>query len=196
MKVVIIGFHIGLLSLLLVTLPCFSRGGAVQSLSLPVNSNQSCAEASHLASSTTATNVWRGLVPLHSSRVEVERILRKPKWSHGSTFIYETECERVDVTFSLGACELSGVTRWNVAADVIIRLEVAPRRELLVKDLKLDANRYVRDQESHPANWVLYRSVDDGIRVRAILDDKEERVMVITYEPRRKDKILLCSSTK
>ncbi|MEK6281591.1 MAG: hypothetical protein AABN95_14650 [Acidobacteriota bacterium] len=65
-----------------------------------------------------------------------------------------------------------------------------------MKDLKFELKRYLRDQESHPENWVLYRSAEDGIRVRAILGEKEETVMVITYEARSNDKVLRCASTK
>lgn len=200
MKIVITSCSIGVLSLLLFTLPCLTRRGQVQSISMPLNLCQSCETASPsglpINNTIAQPNAWRGLVPLHSTRVEVERVLGKPKWSHGSTFIYESECERVDVLYSKGACELSGVTRWNVPADVVIKLEVAPRNKMLVKDLKFELKRYLRDQESHPENWVLYRSAEDGIRVRAILGEKEETVMVITYEARSNDKVLRCASTK
>jgi hypothetical protein len=199
MKVLITKWSIGVLSVLLFTLPCFTRG-EVSSFAMPVNLYQRCEAASQyrlLTNNTDAPpNAWRGLIPLHSTRADVERVLGKPKWSHGSTFIHETECERVDVIYSKGACEPSGMTRWNVPADVVIKLEVAPRNKILVKDLKFDLNRYLRNQESHPENWVLYRSVEDGIRLRAILDEKDETVMVVTYEPRTKDKVLQCSSTK
>ncbi len=130
---------------------------------------------------------------MRSTREDVEPLLGKAKWSHGATSIYDSECERVNVLYSKGICELSGVERWKVPKDTVIRLEVAPAAKLFVKDLKLDPNRYVRQPESHPANWVEYRSVEDGIRVRAMLDEKEEQVLIFTYEPRKKDKDLRCN---
>jgi hypothetical protein len=139
-------------------------------------------------------NAWRGIIPLYSTRAYVERLLGKHKWSHGATFIYESESERVDVLYSKGVCKLSGVELWRVPEDVVIKLEVASRSNMFVRDLKLDPHRYVRQEESHPANWVEYRSVDDGIRVKAMLDGKEEKILLIIYEPRTKDKQLQCPS--
>jgi hypothetical protein len=139
-------------------------------------------------------NAWRGIIPLHSTRADVERLLGNHKWSHGATFIYESESERVDVVYSKGVCKLSGVERWRVPEDVVIKLEVASRSNMFVRDLKLDPRRYIRQEESHPENWVEYRSVDDGIRVKAMLDGKEEKILLIIYEPGTKDKRLQCPS--
>lgn len=133
---------------------------------------------------------------MHSTLEEVECLLGKPKRSIGPQFIYESECETINVLFSKGSCELSGVERWKVPKDTVIWLEVAPATKLFVKDLKLDPNRYIRQPESHPANWVEYRSVEDGIRVRAMLDEKEEQVLLFTYEPSQKDHDLRCRPTR
>ncbi len=133
---------------------------------------------------------------MHATREEVERVLGKHKRSIGAKSIYESDCEIVDVLFSKGSCELSGVERWRVPKDTVIWLEVAPATKLFVKDLKLDPNRYVRQQESHPANWVEYRSLEDGIRVRTMLDEKEEQVLLFTYEPSQKDNDLRCRPTR
>lgn len=114
----------------------------------------------------------RGIVPLRSTREDVERLLGKPQWSRGATFIFESECERVDVLYSKGECELSGVERWKVPKDVVVKLVVASRDILFVKQLNRELNRYSRQQESHPPNWVEYRSAEDGIRVLAMLDKR------------------------
>src|SRR5262245_57910235 len=47
-------------------------------------------------------NAWRGIIPLHSTRADVERLLGHHKWSHGATSIYESKGERVDVLYSKG----------------------------------------------------------------------------------------------
>ena len=140
-------------------------------------------------------NSWLGLVPLRSTNLDVERELGKAKWSHGSTFVYETACERVSVVYSKGVCEVSEVYRYNVPANVVIRFEVAPKRKITVSDLKLNQS-YVRQQESHPANWVQYRSREDGIRVNALSGNNVETITVFTYEPRVIDKDRECPPTK
>jgi hypothetical protein len=143
---------------------------------------------------TVATG-WCELLPLHSTRADVERIFGAPKMSHDSTKIYETKDERVDVLYSAGPCKLSGVERWNVPEDVVIKIEVSPRKNILVQDLHLDPNKYIRFQLSHPENWVQYRNKEDGITVHTIISGKAEELYIITREPAAKDKSLQCTSS-
>jgi len=138
-------------------------------------------------------NSWRGLVPLQSSRLDVERLLGKPKTSHGFTYVYETENETVDVLYSAGLCKLSAVERWNVARDIILRMDVRPRAKMLIQCLHLDRVRYPRLQEAHPENWARYMNNEDGVMVETISYDKDEEVYTITYWPRTRDKALRCS---
>ena len=104
----------------------------------------------------------------------------------------ETACEPVSVVYSKGVCEVNEVYRYNVPANVVIRFEVAPKRRITVSDLNLNQS-YVRQQESHPANWVQYRSREDGIRVNALTGNNVETITVFTYEPRAIDKDRECS---
>jgi len=138
-------------------------------------------------------NSWRGLVPLQSSRLDVERLLGKAKTSRGFTDVYETENETVDVLYSAGPCKLSAVERWNVAPDIILRINVTPRAKMLIQDLHLDKMRYPRLQEGHPENWARYMNDEDGVMVETISYGKDEQVYTITYWPRVKDKPLRCS---
>jgi len=47
---------------------------------------------------------WRGIVPLRSTRVDVERLLGAPSMDHGDTVVYETGDERVSIEYSKGGC--------------------------------------------------------------------------------------------
>jgi hypothetical protein len=113
--------------------------------------------------------------------------------SHGSTYIYENDKERVDVSYSLGSCDIGGEA-WNVAKDVVIRIEVTPRKSILLKDLRLDPNKYIRIPWSHPNNWVEYRNADEGIVVRTIAwHRKVEELYLTEYIPRSGDKEFRCN---
>ena len=140
----------------------------------------------------TASNAWNTLVPLHSSREDVERELGKPYIARGSLYIYKTREETVNVWYSAGCCELSKVERWNVPADTVIKMEVSPMRTVLVRDLHLD-QEYVRIKEAHPENWIMYWDTERGVMVHAALNKGREEVMSITYEPTAKDKSLYCT---
>jgi hypothetical protein len=141
------------------------------------------------------SNSWRGLVPLKSTRSGVEVLFGKASWSHGSTFIYETPCGRLDVVYSRGHCELTDAQRWNVPQDVVIRMEFAPRHAILVRDLKIGSKNYVRAQQPHPENWVDYQNKQDGIQITALLSPQGDTVAVIAYQPtKQQEELLLCKT--
>lgn len=81
---------------------------------------------------------------------------RKLRTASPLSIIYETGDETVDVLYSAGPCKLSNVERWNVAADVVIRIDVRPRAKMLIEALHLDKVRYPRLPEAHPENWARY----------------------------------------
>lgn len=135
---------------------------------------------------------WRGLVPLRSKRLDVERLLGQPTASHGRTEVYQTKSEKVEVWFSLGRCGDGQV--WNVARDVVLRIVVTPETTVLVRDLNLDG--YVRIRENHPQNWIQYWSADGGTMVQAIETDSREEILNVTYQPRKTDLVLRCPSAK
>lgn len=135
---------------------------------------------------------WHGLLPLQSTRADVERVLGKPRKTLDSTYVYVTDADRIDVLYSAGPCEASGVERWKVPKDVIIRIDVRPKRTLRVKDLGLDKKRYIRARESHPNNWFSYWNKEDGIRIETIRSGKVEEVNSITYGPKANSQFLRC----
>ncbi len=137
-------------------------------------------------------NSWRGLIPLRSSRSDVEELLGKSRASHGFTYVYEMEKETVDVLYSAGPCKVSGVERWNVAADIVVRMDVRPRVKIPIQALHLDKTRYPRLEEAHPENWARYMNDEDGVMVETISNGKDEEVYTITYWPRSADKVFRC----
>lgn len=175
-----------ILLLLPVFLPGFNATYAMGKASARLVQN------SPLTQTQSPTNSWSGLVPLRSTREEVEKLLGKSKMSHGFTYIYENQNERVDVLYSAGPCEPSGVERWNVPQDVVISMEVIPRKTILIKDLHLDPKKYVRFQWSHPDNWVDYWNREEGVIVHSIIWDKAEELRFLEYRPTVKDGTLRC----
>ena len=142
--------------------------------------------------STSLPAVWHDLVPLHSTRADAERVLGKPQKSRYSTYTFDTAHDRIDILYSEGPCEASEAERWNVSKDVIIRIDVRPKRTVRIKALALDRNSYVKTRESHPSNWFTYSNKEDGIRVETIRTGQVEEVHSITYGPKAEDRYLRC----
>src|SRR5258708_21758549 len=97
--------------------------------------------ATRTAATQSASNAWNGLVPLVSTRADVERLLGTSQMSRGFVYTYETKDDRVDVLYSAGPCALSGVEKWNVPSDVVVSMQVNPKQTILIDSLHLDAKK-------------------------------------------------------
>lgn len=138
------------------------------------------------------SNAWRGLVPLMSTRADVERLLGSSKGSLAGSYAYETKEEKVRVVYSEGSCTPSLEGQWNAPVDTVLSVTVFPQTKVLVDSLRLDRRIFSRTQEAHPENWLYYVSAEKGVMVHAEQNNACEEVMSITYRPTTKDERLRC----
>src|SRR5262245_50962152 len=78
---------------------------------------------------------WRGIVPLKSTRADVERLLGKPG-NHGR---YQFDKERVYINYAgSGPCHPNNGCLCMVSEDIVISIYVQPEVKLPFSALKLD----------------------------------------------------------
>ncbi|HEU4712258.1 MAG TPA: hypothetical protein VFS76_11865 [Pyrinomonadaceae bacterium] len=143
-----------------------------------------------------AVNSWQGLVPLRSTRAEVEQLLGPPKSSLGETYVYDTTENIVSVSYTSDPCGVIAANPTGAATDVALKIMVSPKKLLLVRDLNLDRDKYKRIQDHHPENSVHYLNSLDGITVDAFLNDGHEEVLGIIYYATAKDRELRCHARR
>jgi hypothetical protein len=144
-------------------------------------------------------NSWRGLIPLHSNRDDVERLLGSPSIMRNDRYTYNTDNETVTVRYSKGACK-GGEDEWNVPGEIIIEFWVNPIPTFETRQLRLDERRFQR-QESPPlpeniGKMLTYTDDANGVIVRASQNGAVERVSSIAYSPSKKDEKLRCAVIK
>jgi len=139
---------------------------------------------------------WRGIVPLHATRTDVERLLGSPTKSHGVAFTYDTAKERVLIFYSAGPCKKGVSDEWNVSPDTVVSISVYPKTKLLVAELGMDKAKYERLGDPHVAGTVHYTNEDEGVRIDAsIAEGESEEVNSMTYTPTPRDNYLRCSGS-
>jgi len=120
---------------------------------------------------------WRGIVPLKSTRADVERLLGK-KDSFGR---YEFGDERASVEYREYSC-------------------VGAYPTIVFSGLRLDSVRFQREPGPPLAEVGLkqlnYNDRENGVIVRTSDDGSVETVVSIKYLPSRKDESLRCKTTK
>jgi len=135
---------------------------------------------------------WCGIMPLRSTRADVERVLGSPTKSHGVAFTYDTKKERVLIFYSAGPCKKGVSDEWNVPPDTVVSITVHPNAKLLVDSLQLDKTKYRRERDPHADLVVYYVNKEEGIRISARMLQEGEDVDSITYEPGTEDSHLRC----
>lgn len=138
---------------------------------------------------------WRGLVPLHSTRSDVERLLGSPTevLSRYSTF-YRTASETVIVNYANGAPCGTGekYSQWRVPANTIESILVTPLKGFPVSQLSIDQTKFEKGSGGHRPEDVYYVNDQDGETIRAYLGD----VMNLSFYPGKIDAHLSCSASQ
>lgn len=134
---------------------------------------------------------WRGIVPLRSTRVEVERLLGPPAKREPLQFKYELDNALVYIQFSSGPCRNDRVGGWDVPEGVATLVSVFPN-ELSFSELKLDTKRYERMDVPETPGVTRYLNREDGVMYSV----QRGRVEVIFYMPSSKDEQLRCTKDR
>lgn len=131
---------------------------------------------------------WRGIVPLHSTRVAVEQRLGRPIMDRGDTVVYDFEHERASIEYSKGPCSVR-LSQWNVPRDTVISIWITPKTELKAADLGLDQS-YKRLRDEHRPQISHY--IDEQVGIEYNVDEASGVVGLIKYLPSASDKNLRC----
>lgn len=139
--------------------------------------------------------IWRGLIPLQSTRSDVEKVMGKPKIAGlGPSDTYENQTERLDVIYARDRCK-SAIGDWNVPANTVIQIEVIPSKSLLLEDLTFDKSKYSVRNWSHPSDWKTYTNAEEGISLETTnLGKNTEIVRIVRYSPKPSDQALKCNN--
>jgi hypothetical protein len=106
-----------------------------------------------------SAKAWRSIVPLHSTRADVERLLGKP--TNGMS--YDLEDERVEIFYVEKPCESTGpLPGFNVPTGTVSQIIVSYKKQKRKSDLNLDESRFSKTKESD-TDWQYYSSHEEGV---------------------------------
>lgn len=141
---------------------------------------------------------WSCLIPLKSTRAEVERILGKPAKYFDTSGGYETSYGKYSVWYATGRCSKKVEGRdWNVDAGIMTNLLVYPKRVDLIDQYLSNLQDYERRESPGGYSRFLYLSKDESLIYQTIKrPDSTEFIYAIALEPGKDKENLLCSSKK
>jgi hypothetical protein len=115
-------------------------------------------------SATAPANAWKGLVPLRSTRADVEKMLGAPTEVTGRAYAYKLKTENVAFTYAKGNCSGSD-NGWNLPAGTILEIDVTPQTTLLASEAGLDLSKFWK-ANTDDADLSMFTNADIGVTVR------------------------------
>jgi len=140
--------------------------------------------------SVTDAKDWRGIVPLHSTRADVERLLGVS--SHPCKCSYDLGSERITFIYSSeeDPCA-NGISYWpRVPRDTVLEILVRPKTKLLFSDLGFDKSKYKKVGDADLAYINYYTNNVEGVLVQVSACD--DVVMNIYYRSAADDNTPVC----
>jgi hypothetical protein len=127
---------------------------------------------------------WRGIIPLHSTRNDVESLLGKPLTDRDH--LYETEDHFVSVDYAKRPCE-GWPSGWNVTTNTVLSISVRPTRDLKFADLHIDESKFSKAFDDTFTTY--YANRREGVQYSV---SSEGTVNSIKYFPSSDDVNLRC----
>lgn len=125
---------------------------------------------------------WRGIVPLKSTRADVERLLGLPG-KHGR---YQFENERAYIHYTGGGpCDPVNTCLCVVSKDTVMSIYVELEVEMRFSTLKLAKKKYKKFVSPQDRTVATYSNEKDGIVYT--VDEEHDEVIAIEYFPSDKD---------
>lgn len=137
---------------------------------------------------------WRGIVPLHSTRAEVERLLGPPTEQHSEhSVLYRTENETLIINYARGLpCGIGEkYSQWRVPRGTVESIFITPNKGSPLSQLRIDESNYKKRSGGDRPEDIYYINDEDGESLRVFQD----QVMDITYSPAASDEHLRCAVT-
>jgi len=137
-----------------------------------------------------AAKEWRGIVPLHSTRADVERLLGQPNVEDWG---YDLDGERALITYSdRKGCEEGLARGWNVSADTVLEISVHTDAETTLGDVLVRGRNYDEIRAVRTSH-VYYVYNQEGVRYKTLGGMVES---IIYFGSEAEDKKLRCGEYK
>ena len=136
------------------------------------------------SATTLAAKDWRGILPMHSTREHVEKLLGRPAQENEWRSIYHLDEGEIYIVF--GEVEmLKKHGCQTVAPGTVMMIQVAPK-EMLLSSLNLDERRFRKFNPSTPIEHGLEAFVneDEGFAVRVSGQNVQQMVFTASASDR------------
>jgi hypothetical protein len=135
---------------------------------------------------------WRSLVPLVTTRNEVEAELGAPSSGKEYIFIYDTLDERITVWYGGAKTSATDTCSWNIPNETVFNFLLAPKKKVRLTDMKIDLTKYQKQKALEMVRDYYYYNENEGITITTRVTDGEEILLSIQRGPNAAQKKTYC----
>jgi hypothetical protein len=132
---------------------------------------------------------WQQIVPLKSTRVEVEHLLGSATGAYFGE--YELKQGSLFIEYSSGPCKPERKGGWNVPRDVVIMVHFTPKHRTRIADLKLDPKKFRKVVDHHVIGALYYVNDEEGITYAV----QSGKIDFVEHHPAKRDEHLYCGDS-
>ena len=129
---------------------------------------------------------WKGIKPFHTSRLEVERLLGRPKIDDNGYYRYSTPEADIEINYSSIPCSENryGRGKFKIPLETVLSYRVLLKARPKVSDLEFDRQIFQRETSGHVLNLASYVNKDSTVSVLVTIEtNSDEFVREIDYRP-------------
>lgn len=134
--------------------------------------------------SSADTKSWRGIVPLRSTRADVEALLGKG--TNECKCSYYREDMNIFFVYASGDCDSGGSGNWNIAPNTVIRFTIYPKPNPRLSDLNIIESEFEKREDI--GTLLLYVNEKEGFSMEV----DQGVVRSFNYGPAAGDEYLRC----
>lgn len=145
---------------------------------------------------------WRGIIPLKSTRADVEKLLGTPSEDHPAR--YDLPDEIVYVEYVEHPCNHTNPPGWpvpplgwNVPVNTVIDIVITLKKPIPLNSLTVNLSDFKKVRGDDVPQHSSYNNEEEGFSIEVLEDGGSENANVweYIYGPRAKDSYLRCPAT-
>ena len=140
-------------------------------------------------------NDWKTLVPLITTRTQVEAHFGAPTSGKDNIFVYETPDERISVFYGGGKILGRDVCCLKAPNEILFKFVLAPKRAVTLIEMNVDLTAYKEEKALEMVNDYYYYNEDEGITITTRIVEGKEVLLSIERGPNSAQRQEHCRKT-
>jgi hypothetical protein len=136
---------------------------------------------------------WKALVPLVTTRTQLEAQFGTPTSVNGNIFVYETPDEKLHVWYGGGKFLGANVCCWKVSNEILFKFELVPKRVLPLAEMNIDLTAFQKQKAPEMVNDYYYYNDNEGITITTRIVERAEVLFSVERGPTSAQREKSCS---